>query len=135
MKKLFRTVFATFLSGACLLSAAACANKSECNAQDAPATLPDDVEIDERMAVDENTDCPDCPTCPEEPDANPCPDCPDCPTVPEDPDQGKDKRKDGDRKSCPYPHHRRARFQLLPFEIMFGETEEGFYYVFLPAVQ
>lgn len=132
MKKLFKTALATFLSCACLFGAAACVNKSECNTDEEPAALPDNVEIDERMTVDQGTDGSDCPNCPEDPDATPCPDCPDCPEIPEKPEHGKDK--DGEHKPCPQPRYRRARFKLLPFEIVFGESEEGFYYVFLPAV-
>ncbi len=126
MKKIFKTAFATILSCACLFGAAACANKSECNAEGVPVPLPAlPAEDDERARI------PDCPICPEVPNTPPCYDGPETSEEPKQDQDGQDERP----TPRPYPIKRRQRIKLLPFEIIFGESEEGFYYVFLPAVQ
>lgn len=126
MKKILKIFSVTLLSCACLLTACACTNKSECNAEYEP-----DTRASEPMPLPEYPDCPTCPAQPENPG------CPDCPTVPEDPDkQQPSENPDGDpddKKPRPYPMPRRRKFRLLPFEIIFGEYEDGYYYFVIPA--
>lgn len=129
MKRFLKTFGFILLSVACLATATACANKSECNVP----------EQNEQTVTNENEiePLPECPDCPPDPE---------CPEIPEEPNDDRDKsdedRNDNDRDDegnhirpvRPYPIRRRIRVKLFPIEIYFGEQDgQPVYFIIFPS--